>query len=176
MPKLNLEEIANGVKAHENKVLTAEKVGELREEITAARKYQDINENDFSLPNKLTYEHLNKSAYLSDGHYLGRGSDLSLTTKKLVIASDYLSQGKESEACAVLGNAFEKFSHYARLNFPGSNRRELEKQQQGGVYEAIEQRALRGAKKTYTQDIKLGKEFVELAEKANEAYTHLRKS
>ena len=174
MAKLSLDEIANSMQVHEEKFLTAEKVADLRKEVSIAKKYMNSEDEEFSFSDALKCEFLNKTAYLRDGYSLGRASNLSHTTKKLVVASDYLSKEREDEACAILGNALEAFNQYANANFPFSDRRELEKKQEGAVYEAIEQRALRGAKKTYTQNIKLGKEFVEVAEKAKKVYTQLR--
>ena len=115
----------------------------------------------------------NKEVFLGN-NFLGDASDTYWTTEKLVIADDYLKQGRTKESYALLGNALEKFDNYANKGFPSSNNCEQEKASAENVYKAIQSRALRGSKKVSKTNPELSKELLDLAKEAEQKNKSMR--
>lgn len=158
---------------YEKNPLTPEKIKRMRSIISLARLHErgkygmGVGKHELKKygphigqapPSEIEYK--GKVAFVR-GH-LGETNDIQWTTEKLVIADDYLDEGRYEEVYALLGNAYEKFD---TLGAERATKEDAKK-----IYGAIERRALRAAKKVVDKDLGLAKQFLELAKESREAY------
>lgn len=133
-------------------------------------KAPDPNSDDFS-DNLPLVDYKNQNAFISKSNpHFKKSNNLDNTILKIILADDYMKQGRVSESYALLGNAFEKFndasssSKFSYLNFTKKPFSENEKDKIiESINNSIGKRAIRSARRLKGRDPKLYKAFLSLA-------------